>query len=220
MTAPSIARLEVLDRSSPRTFTPPTKRIHESSDVPRFLTSLAYRDIGVFILQLTHAVCPRNRPDSPVPLTFSLSSKAETSSPAVQALQTLLGHIEKIIEEAPPAPGPRRFGNMSFRKWYELLEGRIEGLLHEGPLGETLNAWDGGARKEAQSYLLGGFGSAQRLDYGTGHELSFLAFVGCLWKLGHFSDSNPPEEIERQIVFQVVEPYVAHLPPSFYYYTC
>ncbi len=209
MTTSSIARLEVLDRASPRTFTTPTKRIHETGDVQHFLTSLAYRDIGVFILQLTHAVCPRNRPDSAVPLTFTLSSKTETP-PAVQALQKLLEQIEKILEEAPPAPGPRRFGNMSFRKWYEILEGRVEGMLLDGPLGETLGAWDASARNEAQSYLMGGFGSAQRLDYGTGHELSFLAFIACLWKLGHFRGSSPPEEIERQIVFQVVEPYAYH----------
>ena len=207
MAGASLPRLEVLDSASPPSFSTPTKRIHETSDVSRFLTSFAYRDIGIFILQLTHAVCPRNKPDSAVPLTFQIFSRAQTS-PAVQALQELLRKIEKIIEEAPPASGPRRFGNISFRKWYEIVEERASSMLQEGLLGETLGRWDEKALAEVRSYLLGGFGSAQRLDYGTGHELSFLAFIGCLWKLGHFQDANPPEEIERQIVFQVVEPYV------------
>jgi serine/threonine-protein phosphatase 2A activator len=32
-------------------------------------------------------------------------------------------------------------------------------------------------------YFLGGFGSGQRLDYGTGHELSFAAFLCALFLL-------------------------------------
>ena len=32
-------------------------------------------------------------------------------------------------------------------------------------------------------YFLGGFGSGQRLDYGTGHELSFAAFLCTLFLL-------------------------------------
>lgn len=35
-------------------------------------------------------------------------------------------------------------------------------------------------------YLLGSFGSPQRLDYGTGHELSFAAFLCGIWVLGGF----------------------------------
>jgi serine/threonine-protein phosphatase 2A activator len=212
MASPSLPRLEVLDRTSPPSFSTPAKRIHETSDVSRFLTSFAYRDIGIFILQLTHAVCPRNKPNSAAPITFSISSSVQTS-PAVQALQELLRKIEKIIDEAPPASGPRRFGNISFRKWHELLEERISSMLQEGLLGETLAHWDEKALAEVQSYLLGGFGSAQRLDYGSGHELSFLASIACLWKLGHFQDDNPPEETERQIVLQVVEPYANPQPP-------
>ena len=53
---------------------------------------------------------------------------------------------------------------------------------------------------------MGSFGSCQRLDYGTGHELSFIAFLGCLWKLGFFNDGPPGEETERQIVLHVLEP--------------
>jgi len=36
---------------------------------------------------------------------------------------------------------------------------------------------------EITSYLLGAFGSGQRLDYGTGHELSFAAFLCTLFLL-------------------------------------
>ncbi|KAF7542492.1 hypothetical protein G7Z17_g11522 [Cylindrodendrum hubeiense] len=210
-TPPKPSALEVLDLSSATpAFTKPTKRIHEGPDVARFLTSLAYRDIGTFILQLNLALCPRNQPNSPLPRTFPLTTKpASVPLPAsVQALQSLLVKIDAFIGEAPPDVGPRRFGNVSYRKWYALLEERLGELLDEGPLGKTLQLGEGSAKEEVSSYLLGGFGSVQRLDYGTGHELSFVAFLGCLWKLGYFMDGNQGGEIERQIVLQVIEPYL------------
>jgi serine/threonine-protein phosphatase 2A activator len=202
-TPPKLNSLEILDLSSPPDFTKPSKRINEGPDVARFLTSLAYRDIGVFILQLNRALCPRHQPSSPLPRTFPLNSKPPTS-PSVQTLQALLAKIESFIDEAPPDPGPRRFGNVSFRKWYAIFEERLDGLLGEGLLGETLKV--GKAKEEVSSYLLGGFGSVQRLDYGTGHELSFVAFSGCLWKLGYFKDGEQGGEVEREIVLKVIEP--------------
>lgn len=202
-TPPKLNSLEILDLSSPPDFTKPSKRINEGPDVARFLTSLAYRDIVVFILQLNRALCPRHQPSSPLPRTFPLSSKPPTS-PSVQTLQALLAKIESFIDEAPPDPGPRRFGNVSFRKWYVIFEEHLDGLLGEGLLDETLKV--GKAKEEVSSYLLGGFGSVQRLDYGTGHELSFVAFLGCLWKLGYFKDGEQGGEIEREIVLKVIEP--------------
>ncbi|EWG41888.1 serine/threonine-protein phosphatase 2A activator 1 [Fusarium verticillioides 7600] len=206
-TPPKHQTLEILDLSSPPAFTKPSKRINEGPDVARFLTSLAYRDIGIFILQLNRALCPRNQLSSPLPRTFPLNSKPP-ASPSVQALQNLLTKVESFIGQAPPDPGPRRFGNVSFRKWYAIFEEHLDELLGEGLLGETLKIGDGKAKEEVSSYLLGGFGSVQRLDYGTGHELSFIAFLGCLWKLGYFKDGQQGGEIEREIVLKVIEPYL------------
>jgi serine/threonine-protein phosphatase 2A activator len=92
-----------------------------------------------------------------------------------------------MIDEAPPDTGPRRFGNVSFRKWYEMLESRVKDLLSEHLPDSVLNfkvdaTSNVSVLDELTPYLLGGFGSSQRLDYGTGHELSFLAFIACIWK--------------------------------------
>ncbi|KAM3547086.1 Serine/threonine-protein phosphatase 2A activator 1 [Beauveria bassiana] len=207
--ATALTRLEVLDRTALPEFIKPVKRIHESVDVCEFLTSLAYRDIGIFIMQLNHAVCPRRRQGTPVPETFIISSRNQPVAPVV-ALQELLADIERLIDQAPPAAGPRRFGNLSFRTWHTLLKDRVDAMLEAGVLGKTIAAAGGkAAREEIKSYLLGGFGSSQRLDYGTGHELSFVAFLGCLWKLGHFKTDQEEAEVEREIVFSVIEPYLA-----------
>uniref|UniRef100_A0A8H7TVZ4 Serine/threonine-protein phosphatase 2A activator n=1 Tax=Bionectria ochroleuca TaxID=29856 RepID=A0A8H7TVZ4_BIOOC len=207
---PALPTLKLLDLSSLPPFSKPIKRINDGPDVSRFLKSLAYRDIGIFILQLNHALVPRHQPSTPLPRVFPLpSANTVSNTESIRALQKLLEVVESYLDEAPPDPGPRRFGNVSFRKWNGLLEERIGGLLDEGRLGETLKVGNGQAKEEVSSYLLGSFGSSQRLDYGTGHELSFLAFLGGLWKLGFFQDGQQQDgEIEREIVLLVIEPYL------------
>lgn len=37
---------------------------------------------------------------------------------------------------------------------------------------------------EIMMYLIDGFGNPTRIDYGTGHEISFLMFLCCLFKIG------------------------------------
>jgi hypothetical protein len=50
-------------------------------------------------------------------------------------------------------------------------------------LRETLPEESAAALVEITPYFLGEFGSGQRLDYGTGHELSFAAFLCTLFLL-------------------------------------
>ncbi|KAI1078083.1 Phosphotyrosyl phosphatase activator [Whalleya microplaca] len=207
--------LETLDPSAPHTFIKPVKQINDGPDVAQFLTSKAYRDIGVFIMQLNRAMCPRKSTgeDGKDKIqTFQIGSEYETRPvESVRKLQEMLAKIESYIDEAPPDQGPRRFGNVSFRNWYQLSEQRVPDLLREYLPDSVLNfgnKGDGTAMDEVTAYLLGAFGSAQRLDYGTGHELSFLAFLGCLWKLGAFKDGKPDGEIERSIILGVFEPYL------------
>ena len=185
-------------------FEQPTKRIHDGADVSFFLTSVAYRDIITFILQLSRAVIPRKEEvDGCLKTrTWPLNSEDVTYSDSDTKLRTLLTKLINLIDEVPPDTGPRRFGNVSFRKWYKLVEDQVDDLLQEC-LPEPLLA----AREEIGPYLLGSFGSPQRLDYGTGHELSFLAFLACLWKVDYFPQAEPGIE-ERGIVLGVFELYL------------
>jgi len=205
--------LAVLDTSQSHTFLKPAKRINEGHDVPHFLTTRAYSDIGTFIMQLNTAMCPRKLSESGGSQTWQLDGTCALSQP-VQKLQDLLQKIDSIIEEAPPDTGPRRFGNVSFRKWYEILESRVQGLLEthlpRAVLEVSANSDGASVLEEITPYLLGAFGSSQRLDYGTGHELSFLAFLGCIWKLGGFSTEKLEDgALERNLVIGVIEPYVS-----------
>ncbi|ETS78100.1 Serine/threonine-protein phosphatase 2A activator 1 [Pestalotiopsis fici W106-1] len=210
--------LEVLDPSTIHAFVSPTKEINDGPDVSRFLVSKAYRDIGIFVLQLNRAMCPRKSKGSDGKekvQTFEIGSKLETQpAKSVQSIQQLLFKLESFIDEAPPDKGPRRFGNVSFRKWYKILDERASSLLEEClpqsilKFGSSPGQNGVTAEEELKAYLLGAFGSPQRLDYGTGHELSFLAFLIGLWKLGAFKDGQQDGEIERNIVLGAFEPYL------------
>ena len=206
-------RLPLINPSDLHTFAVPVKLINEGHDVSTFLVSQAYGDIMTFLMQLNRSMFPYFSPggtDHRTPHVSSLNQNATSFSQTVLRLRDLLSNIESFIEKAPPDPGPRRFGNVSFRKWYDIVEGRTPALFDQYLPLESISvkpASDTTAYSELSFYLLGSFGSSQRLDYGTGHELSFLAFLGCIWKLGGFEASRPGE-VERQIILGVIEPYL------------
>ncbi|KAF2398730.1 rotamase PTPA-1 [Trichodelitschia bisporula] len=199
---PSSRGLQVLDPAS-LTFTTPAKKIHNEADVDVWKTTAAYADILTFLHLLNAAMFPHIEPGASANVQYwELDSPAVPLSSPVLQLQALLAALDELIASAPPATGPRRFGNVAFRVWYKLAEDKLDELLDTHVPKPAL-----AARVELRSYLLGSFGSAQRLDYGTGHELSFLAFLGGLWKMGVFETGTNGIE-ERGIVLGVIEPYL------------
>lgn len=194
------SKLTQLDPSIPQTFIEPVKRINEGQDVSTFLISKAYHDVTTFLVQLNRAMFPKA-------ITLELSRSSTPTSPSILQIQALLKALDSIVEATPLDPGTHRFGNTAFRKWHQTIEQQSPDLLEkylpqavlEFPHESGVNA-----AKELRSYLLESFGSAQRLDYGTGHELSFLAFLAGIWKLGGFQDSTN-DDMERDIVVNVVE---------------
>ncbi|KAF1828965.1 serine/threonine-protein phosphatase 2A activator 1 [Decorospora gaudefroyi] len=212
---PKVPTLEQLDKDAGHAFALPTKRIHDGDDVTAFLSSRAYADIMTFIFQLNTAMLPRKLPNKEDGTETAREWKLSDPDiphhlPIIRNLANLLSALTSIIDEAPPDPGPRRFGNVSFRTWYDIVRDRLSGLLDQYLPQRVLDfrsTSDVSPKTELSAYLIGSFGSSQRLDYGTGHELSFLAFLGCLWKLGAFPASRDGEQ-ERGIVLGVLEPYL------------
>lgn len=43
---------------------------------------------------------------------------------------------------------------------------------------------------EVRVYLIEAFGNATRIDYGTGHEISFVMFMCCLFKIGFLKEDD------------------------------
>lgn len=210
----STPTLTVLDPARGHDFQTPKKCINDGDDVTFFLASKAYADIMTFIFQLNTSMIPRRvrneEQGTESAKEWTLQDPEVPHPPVVQSLAKLLDVLTTIIDEAPPDTGPRRFGNVSFRKWSDIVQERASELLDQYLPAEVLayKSTSGvSAKSELEAYFIGSFGSSQRLDYGTGHELSFLAFLGCLWKLGAFPASKDGDQ-ERGIVLGVIEPYL------------
>lgn len=178
----------------------PVKRINDGDDLTFFLSSTAYRDIKIWILRLNRAVFPTRTSDGQIS-SCTLDSPPPYS-PVIVSLRSLIQDFGDLLAQAPPDTGPRRFGNVAFREWYRLAEESTDTLL-DRHLGSILahHEQDPAVRADLKAYLLGSFGSAQRLDNGTGHELSFLAFLCCLSRVDAFGEGE-----ERAIVIGVIQP--------------
>lgn len=87
-----------------------------------------------------------------------------------------------------------RFGNKAFRVWLDrvILESSHE-LVTIFQAGNPNFKNYTNAIVEVREYLIDSFGSYERIDYGTGHELNFYVFLYCLCKLGiyKYEDYKP-----------------------------
>ena len=188
-------------------FVEPVKKINEGQDVDHFLSSKAYKDIVTWMLMLNASMFPRASEDGSTTRWPSGGSPRDIS-PTVANLRDLIRDADEMVTTYPPDTGPRRFGNIAFRDWHAGLGSKADALLAKYLPQDLQVANTHGVQPmvEIKAYFLGSWGSAQRLDYGTGHELSFLAFLACLWKVGAFAE-KPDGEEERAIVLHVIHPY-------------
>jgi len=93
--------------------------------------------------------------------------------------------MDTWIDEIPPIDQPQRFGNKAFRTWCGKLEESANSFI-EALLPEKFVE----AITELAAYLKDGFGNKTRIDYGTGHEACFVAFLCCLFKLRVLDQSD------------------------------
>lgn len=123
-----------------------------------------------------------------------LDIKEENKDSNFCGLLRIFQELNKYIDETPPLRGPRRFGNLACREWHAKMTREIEGLLKANIMvhNSSFNHQYSGFITELKYYIVNSFGSPIRLDYGTGHELSFLAFIGGLidFKILNFENLN------------------------------
>jgi len=80
-----------------------------------------------------------------------------------------------------------RFGNKAFRTWMDrVIASMDEDLTVIGTAANPEFAHFSRAVPELKGYLLESFGSYERIDYGTGHELNFFLFLFCMCKIGMY----------------------------------
>lgn len=154
-------------------FVEPQKEIKNAMEMARWESSETFYDLVGFINSI--CMCIQGK---------SLTYKCQVS-PVVQKLLVMLENLEKLAMESPPVEQPQRFGNIAFRTWYQKLkDSATPSLIEILPTGLH------DAIPELLPYLLDSFGNSTRIDYGTGHELSFVFFLMALFKIEALNKSD------------------------------
>ncbi|TPX63507.1 hypothetical protein SpCBS45565_g06566 [Spizellomyces sp. 'palustris'] len=149
----------------------PARAILTKEDLEKFQTSDTYTGIVQFIEKLSAAVRGKR-----------LREETEKSQ-IVTCLLSILDRLDDWTREILPVDNSKsRFGNPAFRTWYDRLAENAQSLVEE--------IVPGTAAAELATYLVHSFGNRKRIDYGTGHEAHFIAFLLCLERLGLIVESD------------------------------
>ncbi|KAG8554785.1 hypothetical protein GDO81_003893 [Engystomops pustulosus] len=164
----------------------PKKEINTVPDMGKWRRSQAYADYIGFVLTLNESVKGKK-----------LTCEYRVSE-AIEKLMALLDTLDRWIDETPPVDQPSRFGNKAFRTWYAKLDQEAENLVST-VIPPELSA----AVPEVAVYLKESVGNSTRIDYGTGHEAAFAAFLFCLCKIRVLQGDD-----QLAIVFKVFNRYL------------
>ncbi|AEY97977.1 FAFR293Cp [Eremothecium gossypii FDAG1] len=154
-------------------FSPPVKRIFDTAGTHDFQKSLTMYRLQSHLERYLKLVQGQKIPKS-------------SQNRAVVRFVCILERLDALMDETPPRTGSaRRFGDLACRDWHDRMQGELDGLL-ETLLPEAARR----SAAELRYYLGSAFGSRERLDYGTGHELAFLAVVVALDMLGLWTEDK------------------------------
>lgn len=219
MTHLTLANTGIPEVPTKTTYATPEKRIHDSRALQNFQQSTALSELQQSLGRIVALVEGKDIPDGvfppdllyskedqekyshdlsvAIPVFEKAESKMDTilkEKPYVKAIVDLIGKMSDLVDQVPPFPGPRRYGNMACREWHTKLEESIDGWMTEliVPFYNKKNV--DGFVDEVKWYIVNAFGSKERLDYGTGHELAYLAFLTGLWKVRVFGDDVNGED--------------------------
>jgi serine/threonine-protein phosphatase 2A activator len=173
------------------------REIKSPHDLEEFQASDTYTRFLGFILALNDSVKGKQ-----------LSYRCHAST-AIDSLLHMLDVMAMWTNEIPPKPHRTRFGNEAFCEWYDRLQDNARHLVCEIVPESEFGSRDGGipyeeAVGELTEYLSNSFGDRTRIDYGSGHEAHFTAFLLLLELLGVLS-----AEDHTAVVLRVFQTYIS-----------
>lgn len=124
----------------------------------------------------------------------------KSDNPCIVGFSLFFKELERLLKETPPFESEQRFGNKAFREWYAKLDKEYDNLMRSTILKSLPNE---GLLIELRSYIMDCFGSAMRIDYGTGHELNFLCILLILCETQYFSVKDFPNLV-MEVFFEYV----------------
>ncbi|KAH0792585.1 serine/threonine-protein phosphatase 2A activator-like [Histomonas meleagridis] len=167
--------VETCESEDPLELTKLNKCINSEADMVKWESSPAYNNIFSVLQLLNNSVQSKPR------------STPHPKSPIVVALLNSLGKVREILNSVEPLQQPMRYGNRAFRTFLSTVNEKRAEILKD-----VTDNW------EAHDYFVQSFGSWTRIDFGTGHELNFLAFITSLAVLNLITPEDGPA-----IVFDV-----------------
>ncbi|CAD7079684.1 unnamed protein product [Hermetia illucens] len=152
--------------STEHTYAVPTKCVKTEGDMMVWMRSEAYYDIVGFINGISLAIQGKKLTDD-CPMSATMRNLLEVFT-----------KLNALIDATPPIAQPQRFGNKAYRDWFKKMQDNAFDYLCT-----ALPPQFKRAVPEIVVYFTESFGNATRIDYGTGHELSFIMFLCCLFKI-------------------------------------
>ncbi|XP_001359042.3 serine/threonine-protein phosphatase 2A activator [Drosophila pseudoobscura] len=151
----------------------PEARIVKHQDVHLWEISQAYHELIAYINTVSTTIQGLRLSDS-IPV-----------SPAITRLAGIFDQLEAMIHNNPPimVDNAASFassieqGNKAYRRWSRSMLRGIYPMVEKAVPASKCQYVN-----ELGQYLSGSFGNATRIDYGTGHELSFLFFLCSLFR--------------------------------------
>eukprot|EP01135_Chromosphaera_perkinsii_P012439 Nk52_evm50s2657 gene=Nk52_evmTU50s2657 len=157
-------------------FETPKKTINSPEDMEKWIKCEAYAKLIGFLLAVNESI--KGKPISQV----------KSTTPIIDKLLEMLDDIDALTKKIAPIEQPMRFGNKAFRTWFEEFSQVVS--EHSRKICSEFDGDKEGLAGELGTYLLGSFGNSTRIDYGSGHELSFIGFLAGLRLTGLIEDSD------------------------------
>lgn len=169
--------------SPPYHFQTPTKIIHSEEDIRRFRDSATSKNYIGFVVALSESI------------RGHMISDPCHVSPTITSIISILQTLLQFVDEIPPLQQSARYGNLAYRDWHNRMTENADSLTLQF-LPADLNS----ATVELTPYFTDSFGNASRIDYGTGHETNFAAWLYCLARLGVIKEEDYPAVVSRVFV--------------------
>ena len=193
----------------------PRRCIFDDTDMKSFMESSTKTELLNFVEAMGKACASTTTETSEEHYSYDPKQPLVNLPPAMACLHGALQEMVRWVDDFPPQDGSGkgaisiRFGNPAFRTWHKHLTERsdaiITTILHcrddddgltpelacqrgrDAASGVLQPNGDSSVRQVSQ-YLHDSFGHHIRLDYGTGHESSFLVFLLILSKVKCIGD--------------------------------
>ncbi|XP_076890067.1 uncharacterized protein LOC143541034 [Bidens hawaiensis] len=169
--------------TQPYHFQTPSKLIQSDDHIRQFKNSSTAKNYLGFIVSLSESI-----------RGHKLSDPCHVSN-ATASIVSILQTLTQSVDQIPPLPQSSRYGNLAYRDWHaRMTENADQFMLQFLP--HDLSS----ATVELTPYFTDSFGNSSRIDYGTGHETNFAAWLYCLTRLGVITEQDYQAVVARVFV--------------------